>query len=107
MLNNGGIMLNFCIVISLFLLGVIVYLCICYIDTRKDPTPNITMSEDQEEIVTKLRKTERSEFESNLWNNICPLCGKDMELYLYGSFYQYSDHWCTHCGFITKMEVLA
>ncbi len=53
-----------------------------------------------------LRRTDPDKFEEKLWDNICPVCEKDMELRLYGSFDQFSDHWCTHCGFATKMEII-
>lgn len=100
-------MYNLYIIISIIVLGII---CLCYEkhskNKNKNLVPNITMSEDQEKIVTKLRKINISIFENNLWNNTCPLCGKDMNSDTYGGFDQYSDHWCTHCGFITKMEVL-
>lgn len=56
--------------------------------------------------VKELRKTDKQKFEDNLWDSICPICGKDMDLRIYGCFDQFSDHWCTHCGFITKMELL-
>lgn len=74
---------------------------------NKDPVPNITMTENQKWIINKLRKADISKFNNNLWDDICPLCEKDMNLHTYGSFNQFSDHWCSHCGFITKMEVLA
>jgi len=71
-----------------------------------DPVPKENMSKWQQQITDKLIKGNRSKFEDNLWNNVCPLCGKDMELHTYGSFDQFSDHWCTHCNFITKCRVL-
>lgn len=76
-------------------------------DRNKDPVPSRLMSKDQQWIVNRLRKSDFAKFEKALWDNVCPLCEKDMEVHIYGSFSQFSDHWCTHCGFITKTEVLA
>jgi predicted RNA-binding Zn-ribbon protein involved in translation (DUF1610 family) len=77
-------------------------------------TKNPVISENQQNndvapnknTINELRKTDRQKFEDNLWDNICPICGKDMDLRIHGCFDQFSDHWCTHCGFITKMELL-
>ena len=72
-----------------------------------DPVPPTHMSKDQQKIVGMLKKSNLNKFRNNLWDNVCPLCGKGMELHLYGSCDAFSDHWCVHCGFVTKMEVLA
>ena len=67
-----------------------------------DPVPKGNMSEWQQEVSDKLERDSLKKFEDNLWNNVCPLCKKDMELHTYGTYDQFSDHWCIHCGFITK-----
>jgi len=71
-----------------------------------DPVPDREMSKWQQAAVDKLEKSDFSKFEDKLWDNTCPLCGKDMKLHTYGGYDQFSDHWCTHCNFITKCRVL-
>ncbi len=63
---------------------------------------NDAYTEWQQEVSDKLERDSLKKFEDNLWNNVCPLCKKDMELHTYGTYDQFSDHWCIHCGFITK-----
>ena len=97
------------VLVSITTLGI--YIAINQASKKKvrlllDKTPKRTMSKLTKEVVNKLRHADNEEFENKLWDDVCPMCGASMEVNTYGFVHQYSDHWCTKCDFITKLEVL-
>jgi len=64
-----------------------------------------TMREMRRRAIEQAKKDGKNYYDL-LFDDICPLCGERLETKIYGSDYQFSDHECHKCGFITKGEVL-
>lgn len=58
-------------------------------------------------IEAEKRANERQRIRNCLWEGICPKCSKDLTQKHYGSYDQFTDSECPHCGFKSLCDVLA